>query len=98
MKAVPAQRKPRRQATGRTASKATELPPKQQIIETHLREHIDPARRLAMIAEAAYFYAEHRRFEPGHEFEDWLAAEDQISATLTLADLQAHALMQARSL
>ena len=32
------------------------------------------AERRAMIADAAYFRAERRRFEPGHVFEDWLAA------------------------
>jgi hypothetical protein len=31
-----------------------------------------------MIATAAYFLAEQRRFAPGHELEDWLAAEQQI--------------------
>lgn len=35
----------------------------------------DPQRRHRMIAEAAYRLAEQRRFEPGHELEDWLAAE-----------------------
>ena len=31
--------------------------------------------RHQMIAEAAYRLAEQRQFEPGHELEDWLAAE-----------------------
>lgn len=35
-----------------------------------------------MIATAAYFCAEQRRFEPGHELEDWLMAERQIKAAL----------------
>lgn len=35
--------------------------------------------RRAMIAEAAYFLAEKRRFEPGHEIEDWLTAEAEIA-------------------
>ena len=30
------------------------------------------------IALAAYFIAEKRGFEPGHELEDWLAAEAEI--------------------
>jgi len=34
--------------------------------------------RQAMIAEAAYFRAEHRGFQAGHEMEDWLAAEQDI--------------------
>jgi len=31
-----------------------------------------------MICEAAYYIAEQRGFEPGHELDDWLAAEAQI--------------------
>jgi DUF2934 family protein len=31
------------------------------------------------VALAAYFIAEKRGFEPGHELEDWLAAEAQIA-------------------
>jgi hypothetical protein len=38
--------------------------------------------RLAMIQEAAYFRAQGRMFEPGHEVEDWLAAEREIDAIL----------------
>ena len=34
----------------------------------------------AMTAEAAYYHAEHRGFKPGHELEDWLAAEAEIQA------------------
>jgi len=59
----------------------------QALIGHHLREHVDPARREAMVAEAAYFYAEARGFEPGHELEDWLAAEDQVRTMLALPDL-----------
>ena len=43
---------------------------------------IDPERRRALVAQAAYFCAEHRSFEPGHEVEDWLAAERQVDAAL----------------
>jgi hypothetical protein len=49
---------------------------------------LDPARCHQMIAEAAYFYAQQRGFEPGHELDDWLAAEDQIDAALTLDELR----------
>ena len=34
------------------------------------------------IAEAAYFRAERRGFAPGHELEDWLAAEREIEGRL----------------
>ena len=39
----------------------------------------DPTRRRAMIAEAAYYRAERRGFEPGHELEDWLEAEAEVA-------------------
>ncbi|MGH9643088.1 MAG: DUF2934 domain-containing protein [Terriglobales bacterium] len=31
------------------------------------------------IARAAYFLAEARGFEPGHEFDDWFSAEQQVA-------------------
>jgi len=34
--------------------------------------------RQHMIAEAAYYRAEHRGFQPGYELEDWLAAEAEV--------------------
>jgi hypothetical protein len=45
---------------------------------------IDAERRRALIAEAAYFRAERRGFSPGHEAEDWLAAETEIDRTLAI--------------
>jgi len=38
--------------------------------------------RRGMIAEAAYLRAERRGFVPGHEDEDWLAAEKEVDAQL----------------
>jgi hypothetical protein len=38
--------------------------------------------RRALIAESAYLRAERRGFAPGHEAEDWLAAEAEIDALL----------------
>ncbi len=35
-----------------------------------------------MISEAAYYLAEHRGFEPGHEIDDWLQAEAQVNDLL----------------
>jgi hypothetical protein len=40
-----------------------------------------------MIAEAAYFRSAHRGFEPGHEVDDWLAAESDIDAAIARGDL-----------
>jgi hypothetical protein len=45
-------------------------------------QFVDPETRAALIAEAAYFRAEMRGFAPGHEAEDWLAAEAEIDAKL----------------
>lgn len=36
-----------------------------------------------MIAKAAYYRAERRGFEPGHELADWVAAESEIEGRLT---------------
>jgi hypothetical protein len=38
--------------------------------------------RLRMIESAAYFRAERRGFTPGHEIEDWLAAESEIDTLI----------------
>jgi hypothetical protein len=39
--------------------------------------------RERQIAEAAYYRAEKRGFEQGLDLDDWLAAEEEISATST---------------
>jgi hypothetical protein len=38
--------------------------------------------RQSCIAKAAYCRAEHRRFAPGHELDDWLAAETEVDQRL----------------
>ena len=51
---------------------------------------VDPARfaeptsesRYCLVAELAYFKARQRGFEPGHELEDWLAAEGEVDMKL----------------
>ena len=48
-----------------------------QEIETRIPA---PAERRQMVAEAAYYRAEKRNFEPGHELEDWLEAEAELEA------------------
>jgi len=45
---------------------------------------IDSDRRHSMIAEAAYYSSARRSFAPGHECDDWLAAEKEIDAALGL--------------
>ena len=43
---------------------------------------ISAEERWRMVATAAYHRAERRGFSPGHEVEDWLAAEKEIDAVL----------------
>lgn len=40
------------------------------------------AELMRRISESAYSKAEQRGFEPGHEMDDWLAAEAEIRAAL----------------
>ncbi len=41
--------------------------------------------REALVAEIAYFRAQRRGFEPGHEVEDWLAAEAEVDRPINNA-------------
>jgi hypothetical protein len=41
-----------------------------------------------MIAKAAYFRAQQRHFQPGHELEDWLAAESEVDRRIAQAQLR----------
>jgi len=43
-------------------------------------ERLTDDQRHELIAVAAYHLAEGRNFEPGHEAEDWLAAEAQVES------------------
>jgi hypothetical protein len=53
---------------------------------TAFTQFVGPEYRAALIAEAAYFRAEKRGFAPGHETEDWLAAEAEVDARLMRAE------------
>ena len=46
------------------------------------RPKVTPEARHALIAQAAYLRAERRGFAPGHETDDWLAAEAEIDSLL----------------
>jgi len=46
------------------------------------RADLTPEARHALIAEAAYLRAERRGFVPGHETDDWLAAEAEVDSLL----------------
>jgi hypothetical protein len=55
----------------------------QDVNVTHLALLVLPhPERQQLISEAAYHRAEARCFEPGHEVDDWLAAEAEVDARL----------------
>ena len=43
---------------------------------------ITPAQMRDMTAQTAYYMAQQRGFAPGHELEDWLAAEEEVLSNL----------------
>jgi hypothetical protein len=46
------------------------------------RVQVTPEERRRLIAESAYLRAERRGFAPGHEADDWFAAEAEVDALL----------------
>jgi hypothetical protein len=64
------------------------LEPQPEIVSTtrikvtrHDAEPFTDEQRRELIAVAAYYLAERRNFEPGHETQDWLAAESQVRSS-----------------
>jgi len=51
---------------------------KPEIIKTDGRANLIPINLEDEIRRLAYLYSERRGFEPGHETEDWLAAEHEV--------------------
>jgi Protein of unknown function (DUF2934) len=50
--------------------------------EAAARVKVNAEGRRALIAETAYLRAERRGFLPGHDVDDWLAAEAEVDALL----------------
>lgn len=67
-----------------TRDKAAKTPPAETF---HLHSSAPlSGHRERLVAKAAYFCAERRGFEPGHELEDWLSAEREIDELLAHTD------------
>jgi Protein of unknown function (DUF2934) len=52
-------------------------------VKKGVRQVVEPLtdeQRRELIAVTAYYLAESRNFQPGHEEQDWLAAESQIGS------------------
>ena len=56
-------------------SKSTRKP---SIVKSEVRPNVVPINLEEEIRRLAYLLAERRGFEPGHEAEDWLAAEHEV--------------------
>jgi hypothetical protein len=50
-----------------------------KLIKNAHRNHIDPNKFREMVADRACFKAEKRGFAAGHEMEDWIEAEWEVS-------------------
>jgi len=71
----PSTQTPRKRAPRKTTAAAS-------AVATTFGQFVGPEQRAALIAEAAFFRSEKRGFAPGHEDEDWLAAESEVDAKL----------------
>jgi hypothetical protein len=72
---------PQLSIAGKTADRSREdsahvMPPKEPSMPRQSAELMQQRHR--QIAELAYYKAQQRGFEPGHELEDWLAAEAEV--------------------
>ena len=76
-----------RAVKSRTRTRRRVAQPASNSVVTRSSAYMEPDTRDALIAEAAYFRSSHRGFEPGHEVDDWLAAECEIDAALARGDL-----------
>ena len=95
-KAAPAAKaKPAKASTAAQPAAAKPATPRKRVTKPGAaalpaRNEVSPETRRAMIAESAYLRAERRGFAPGHEGEDWVAAEREVDALLS-ADANASA-------
>jgi hypothetical protein len=71
-----------RRKTPRKAATATPKPDRRAaaapLSTSNVRAEASPDEIRRLIAEAAYYRAMERGFEPGHELEDWIEAESQV--------------------
>jgi cytoskeletal protein RodZ len=87
-KKAPAVKKTASKTTAAKAPAAKTAVPKTTVKKTATRKPaakkktVTPEERYRMIATAAYYLAEKRKFARGHEIEDWCAAEREIDARI----------------
>lgn len=81
-------RKPRRPKRHTLPIQTTDAPVEAQNdqVSEETSAFIERDRRHSLIAQHAYYLAELRGFEPGHELDDWLTAETNVEQTFTSSD------------
>ncbi|MCU7797770.1 MAG: DUF2934 domain-containing protein [Candidatus Thiodiazotropha sp. (ex Semelilucina semeliformis)] len=67
----------------KTTGKKTVARKKTAVKRTKSSSVISPRERYEMIATMAYYRAEQRNFEPGHDVQDWLDCESIIDQMLS---------------
>ena len=73
----------RRSAERRTAPKAApRSTPKPASFDSTTRADISADELRKLISEAAYYRAKQRGFQPGHELDDWIQAEAEVTRRL----------------
>ena len=76
----------------KTPRKAASVTPKpdtraaRPLSANNVRAETSPEEIRKLIAEAAYYRAQERGFEPGHELEDWIEAESEVMGRINGAD------------
>jgi hypothetical protein len=76
-----------RRRTPRKTAAATPKPDTQAALSaSNIRGDAAPQEIRRLIAEAAYFRAQERGFQPGHELEDWIEAESEVMGRLNAGE------------
>ena len=65
-----------------TVTEGKSAPKPKAALNRSAGQPVSADQRQLMISEAAYYIAERRGFDAGHELDDWLLAERQIDTTL----------------
>ena len=73
--ATPTPKPDTRAAAPRRATSAQRAAP---ITTTNVQAEVSPEEIRRLISEAAYYRAQERGFEPGHELDDWIQAESEV--------------------
>ena len=80
-RAAPASPAPKK-ASSKPAAPAPQKTPTSPTYNSNARADVSPDELRRLISEAAYYRAKQRGFAPGHEVEDWIAAEAEVMRRL----------------